>query len=91
MLVNAGILSAVLGAACSIASAHPHPNGAHKTRSALPFDWAQSEDHPVYDLFRSTNLQKRQDNSTNSTSGIPAVGSPGAPRVSHFTVIMSVV
>ncbi|KLO19951.1 glycoside hydrolase/deacetylase [Schizopora paradoxa] len=73
MLVNAGIFTAVLGAACTLVSAHPH---AHKTRSALPGDWVQSEDHPVYELFRRTNLNKRQSNSTaNSTSGIPAVGS----------------
>lgn len=83
MLVNAGIFTAVLGAACSLVSAHPH---AHKTRTALPGDWVQSEDHPVYELFRRTNLNKRQSNSTaNSTSGVPAVGSSGAPpRVSYF-------
>lgn len=80
MLVNVGLVSAVVGAACSIAYAHP--TGAHKTRSALPGDWTQPEDSPVYDLFNNNKrrLVKRQNNgtSTNGTDDFPDVGSPGA-------------
>ena len=69
MILNASLLSAILGVTSSIAYAHPH---AHRTRAALPDVWSQPEDSPVYDLFRS-NVQKRQNNDTDDS---PEVGSP---------------
>lgn len=76
MHLNAGLLFSVASIAGSAVYGLPGVAPGHRIRAALPDDWSQPRDSPVYNLFRSTSRNfKRQDNSTIDP---PAVGSPSA-------------